>query len=113
MDPEVRDYVDAIHPDRRPLFDRVHGLVVEGFPDVEVVMNYKMPTYVVGDRRLHVAVWKHGLSFYGWETGRDGGFSVHHPTLVGDKGTIRIGPADAETITDDEFRAFLRDVLTD
>ena len=65
MDAGVAEYIDAIKADQRPLFDRVHGLIMEVQPDIEVVLSYKMPTYVSGARRLHVGVWKQGLSFYG------------------------------------------------
>jgi hypothetical protein len=47
-----------------------------------VVLSYKIPTYVVGRRRLFVGVWKHGLSVYGWDQGRDAGFIARHPELV-------------------------------
>ena len=74
MDDATRNFVDAIAADRRPLFDRVHRLVLEAHPDARLVLAYEMPTFVVGRFSLHVGVWRHGLSFYGWEVGRDAGF---------------------------------------
>ena len=111
MDAAVQDYVAAIATDRRPLFDRVHRLVLEAHPDAELVLAYKMPTFVVGRFSLHVGVWKHGLSFYGWEPGRDAGFSGRHPALAGDRGTLKLPPDVAATISDDELRDFLRATL--
>ena len=64
-----------------------------------------MPTYEVGKRRLYVGVWKHGISLYGWGAGEDAGFTDRHPELSSGKGTIRITPAAAEQITDDELRS--------
>lgn len=90
MDDAARGYIDAIPPASRPLFDRMHRLVLEAHPDAIVVLSYKMPTYVVGDRRLHVGVWKHGLSIYGWSVGRDAGFASRHPELDSGKGTLRL-----------------------
>lgn len=104
-------YIDAIDEARRPLFDRVHGLLMEEHPDAEVILSYKMPTYVVGDRQLHVGVWKHGLSFYGWRHGRDGGLPARHPHLDNGKGTLRLPVKDAANISDEELRAFLTDAL--
>src|SRR2546425_8054731 len=52
MDDAVRDYIDAIGPEHRPLFDRLHRLVLEAHPDAAVVLSYKIPTYKVGSRRL-------------------------------------------------------------
>lgn len=108
MDDDVQRYVDAIAPERRPLFDRIHGLILEVHPDVEVRLSYQMPTYAVGRYRLYVGVWKHGLSFYGWKPGRDAGFGTRHPDLVTSKGTIKLGPAAAAAIPDQEFRDFMR-----
>lgn len=111
MDDAVRDYIEAIAPERRPLFDRVHRLVFEVHPDAEVLLSYQMPTYSVDDYRLYVGVWKHGLSFYGWEPGRDGGFSSRYPELITKKGTIKLGPAAAANIPDPHLRDLIHGAL--
>jgi hypothetical protein len=33
MDDDVRDYIDGIAPEHRPLFDRLHRLILEAHPD--------------------------------------------------------------------------------
>jgi hypothetical protein len=111
MDDAVRDYIDAIAPDRRPLFDRLHRLVLETRPDAEVVLSYQIPTYKVGRRRLFIGAWKHGVSIYGWDHGRDAGFTVRHPELKTGKGTLQLRPDDAAGISDDEFRDLVRAAL--
>src|SRR5206468_11167347 len=73
MDDAVRAFVDAIDPAHRPLFDRIHGLILQAHPDASVGLSYQMPTYRVGSSRLYVGVWKHGLSLYGWKQDGDGG----------------------------------------
>jgi len=80
-------------------------------PGASVLLSYQMPTYEVGRYRLYVGVWKHGVSFYGWEQGRDSGFSARHPELVTTKRTIRLRPDDAAAIRDDELRDLLRAAL--
>ena len=107
----MQDYVDAVPARTRPLFDRVHRLVLEVSPDADVVLSYKMPTYVVGERRLHVGAWAHGVSLYGWDAGRDAGFAARHPELDSGKGTLRLTHRAAATISDDELRDLLRAVL--
>jgi len=107
----VRDYIDAIGPEQRPLFERLHGIVLAAHPEAEVALSYGMPAYRVGARRLNIGVWKHGVSVYGWRADRDGGFVARHPTLSSGKGTIRIRPGDAEAISDDELRALLGGAL--
>jgi len=113
VEPSVQAYVDAIDPARRPLFDRVHRLALDVHPTAEVVLSYKKPTYVVGRHRLYVGVWSHGLSFYGWTRERDAGFANRHPDLVTSKGTLKLPPADADRIDDDELRTFLAAALED
>ena len=109
MDDAVRDYIDAIAPEHRPLFDRLHRLVLEAHPDAAVVLSYQMPTYKVGDRRLFVGVWKHGVSIYGWGEGR--GFAARHPELKTSTGTIQLRPDDDAGIGDDELRDLVRAAL--
>jgi uncharacterized protein YdhG (YjbR/CyaY superfamily) len=113
MDDAVQAYIDAIAPEHRPLFDRVHRLILEARPDAAVVLSYQIPTYKVGRQRLFVGVWKHGVSIYGWQEGRDGGFSALHPGLRTSKGTIRLRSEDAAAIGDEELRELARAALAD
>ena len=111
MDEPVTHYIEAIAGEHRPLFDRIHELILALYPDASVVLSYGMPTYKVGRRSLIVGVWKHGVSIYGWGEDRDGGFPARHPDLVTTKGTIRIRAKDAADITDDELRGLVRGAL--
>jgi uncharacterized protein YndB with AHSA1/START domain/uncharacterized protein YdhG (YjbR/CyaY superfamily) len=111
MHPDAQAYVAAVAPTHRPLFDRLDRLVVDAYPGARVVLSYKMPTYVVGERRLHVAVWKHGLSLYGWAHGRDAGFAARHPELDSGKGTLKLPLDEAADLADDELRDLVRAVL--
>ena len=107
----MRGYIDAITPEHRPLFDRIHRLILAAHPDVAVVLSYRIPTYKVGTRRLYVGAWKHGVSLYGWPQDRDAGFTSRHPTLKTSKGTIQLRPEDAAGIPDDELRELVRAAL--
>ena len=111
IDP-VQEYIDAIAPGHRPIFDRLSGLILEEFPQASVALSYGMPTYRVGKRRLHIGVWQHGVSIYGWGSDRDGGFSSRNPTLISGKATIRLRSTDLAAVTDDELRALIRAALT-
>ena len=111
MDDAVRDYIDAIAPGHRPLFDRLHRLILEVRPDAAVVLSYQIPTYKVEGRRLYLGAWKHGVSIYGWRQGCDAGFTERHPELRTGKGTIQLRPEAAAGIPDDEFRDLARAAL--
>jgi hypothetical protein len=70
-----------------------------------------MPTYKVGNCRLYVGAWKHGVSIYGWQQGRDAGFTARHPELKTSTGTTQLRPEDAASIPDEEFRDLVRSAL--
>jgi len=108
---DVQAYVDAIPPEHRPLFDRVEATIRAVRPEATVRLSYGMPAYEAAGHRLYVGAWRHGLSFYGWSPGGDGGFTERHPELVTGKGTVRLRPEDAAAIPDEELTAFVRAVL--
>ena len=110
MDEEVRRYRDEMDTEHRPVFDRLHQLIVATCPDAKVGLSYGMPTYRIGRRRLNIAVWKHGLSLY-VSPNRDGGFSARHPELAAGKGTIKLRPEDAARIPDAELQDLIRAAL--
>ncbi|GAA1865197.1 hypothetical protein GCM10009836_51910 [Pseudonocardia ailaonensis] len=111
MDAAVQEYIDAIEPGSRVLFDRVDGLVRAAFPQVEVVFSYKMPTYRVGPKGLHVAAWKHGISLYGWNGEADGGLAARFPKATSGRGTLKITPDMGTQISDAELTALIRGAL--
>ena len=111
MDEAVQTYIDAVDPAYRPIFDRVHRLIMTAHPDADVVLSYQIPTYKVGKRRLYVGAWQHGISIYGWGQDRDAGFTARHPALKTGKGTIALRPEDAAGIPDDELRDLVRAAL--
>lgn len=103
MEEAVRSYIDGVDPAHRPLFDRIHRLIMAAHPDAGVGLSYQIPAYKVGRRRLYVGAWQHGISIYGWQQGNDGGFADRHPELLTGKATIRLRPQDAAAISDDEL----------
>jgi uncharacterized protein YdhG (YjbR/CyaY superfamily) len=111
MDEAVRGDIDGIAPEHRPLFDRLHRLILAAHPDAAVVLSYRIPTYTVGRRRLHVGAWKHGMSIYGWPQGRGTDFISRHPGLRTSKGTIQLRPEDAAGISDAELGDLVRAAL--
>lgn len=111
MDPGVESYIEQIPPAQRPLFDRLHAIILAAHPDAEVALAYDMPAYRVGKRRLNLGAWKHGVSVYGFRRDNDGGFLARHPRLSSGKATIRIRPSDGAAISDEEFTALLGGAL--
>ena len=95
---EVQAYLDAIPPGHRPLFGRLHRLILTAHPRAEVTLSYKMPAYRAGNRRIYIGAWKHGISIYGCGQHRDGGFTSRHPEMVTSKGTIQLRPDEEAAI---------------
>jgi uncharacterized protein YdhG (YjbR/CyaY superfamily) len=110
LDEAVRRYRDQMDSTHRPVFDRLHRLIVATCPEAELALSYGMPAYRTGRRRLNIGAWKHGLSLY-VSPERDGGFSARHPELATGKGTIKVRPEDAARITDAEFQELIRAAL--
>jgi hypothetical protein len=52
-----------------------------------VIFSYQIPASKVGSR-LCLGAWKHGVSIYGRQRGRDVGFTSRHPVLKNSKRTI-------------------------
>lgn len=100
----MRANIERIAPGRRPLFDRLHRLILAAHPDAIVGLPYQAPTHTVGNRRLHVGAWKPGLSVHGRQQCHADAFTFRHPTLKTSKGTLRLGPDDAAAISDGESR---------
>ncbi len=111
MNEAVQGYIESIAPERRPLFERLHRLILDAHPDATVALSYRIPTYTLGDRRLYVGAWKHGVSIYGWHEGSDAGFTSRHPVLKTGKGTIRLTLEDAAAIPDGELLDLVRAAL--
>jgi uncharacterized protein YdhG (YjbR/CyaY superfamily) len=111
LDEAVQNYIDAIAPEHRPLFDRLHHLILELYPEATVTLSYKMPTYKVGRGRLHIGSWKHGVSLYGWKQDGADAFMAHHPELRTSKGTIQLRPEDSAGLSDAELGELVHSAL--
>ncbi len=111
LPPDVQTYLDGIAPEHRPMWDRIDRIVRTLHPDVELRITYDMPTFVVGEHRLPVGVWKHGLSLYGLHESNDAGFIGRHPELSSGRGTVKLPTARAVDFSDEELTAMLTAVL--
>ncbi|SRR6266571_4922063 len=107
----VEAYIDGIPLEHRPLFERLHELILATYPHAIVALSYKIPSYKVGTHRLYVGAWKHGVSLYGWKGDRDGGFLARHPKVKTSKGTVQLRPEDADGIPDEELVDLVRAAL--
>ena len=57
---EVDDYIDALDPPHRRLFDHLQDLILDELPDAEVVFSYQIPMYKIGRRRVGLSAHRAG-----------------------------------------------------
>ena len=62
MDEAVQRYLDAIPPEQKPLFERLQSLILQLYPDAEIVISYQIP--VQGESRTRLDLWKNGVSLH-------------------------------------------------
>ncbi|MDA0708910.1 MAG: DUF1801 domain-containing protein [bacterium] len=88
IDKVVDAYFAAIPEDRRPMVEMLHKLIVGLFPEVEVSMGYRMPTYRVGDGWVAIANQKNYVSLYTCGYHHIVDFKTKHPKIKTGKGCI-------------------------
>lgn len=112
----AQECVAAVPDTHRAIFERVDRLLREG-RDLETdlsygILRYRRPGPARARRpALHLGVWKHGVSLYGWSADRDGGFGERHPDLLGGRGTLKLTQARAGKVPDEELRALFAAAL--
>ena len=95
MHPDVEHYFEALPADRKPLMTQLHGIIVGLFPEADVNLSYRMPTYRVGDGWVSLASQKHYVSLYTCGAHHLAEFKTQHPEIRTGKGCINFKP-DAE-----------------
>jgi uncharacterized protein YdhG (YjbR/CyaY superfamily) len=99
MDP-VQTYRDDLTGKRQERFDVLHRLIVGLYPDAEVSMRYRMPTYTWRDGWIALGNQKDYLSIYTCGAQHLADFKVRHPNIKTGKGCIKLRDADALPLTD-------------
>ena len=100
MDLEVKDYFQAAPDIRKERLEQLHEMIMGLYPDAEVSMKYKMPTYQVGDGWVAIANQKHYLSVYTCGAHHLVLFKEKHPEIKTGKGCINLKPSDLLPIED-------------
>ena len=88
MNKEVQLYVDAVPDERKPLFDRLHALIMGLYPNAEVVMSYRIPTYRAKSGWVALGSWKDGVSLYTNGAHHIAEFKAKYPAIKTGKGSI-------------------------
>ncbi len=94
INPDVQQYIDAVQDERRPLFDRLQALILDLYPDAEVVLSYKIPTYRVRPGWVALGYWKGGVSIYTNGPHHIADFKAQYPAIKTGKGSINFRVTD-------------------
>ncbi len=94
MDEAVKIYFDSIPEERKGLVMKLHELIIGLYPDAEVDMSYKMPTYKARDSWVCVANQKSYVSLYTCGAPHIAEFKEKYPNIKTGKGCINFKPGD-------------------
>ena len=94
MNEEVQRFIDAIPEDRRPLYDKLHALIMGMYPDAEVVIWYGVPTYRAKSGWVSLGPWKRGVSLYSGHPHLIDEFRAEHPDIKTGRGSINLKVTD-------------------
>jgi len=99
MNKHTKKYFDAVPEDRREMVDKLHSIIVGLFPDAEISLDYKMPTYRVGDGWVALANQKNYVSLYTCGEQHLVEFKKKQPKIKTGKGCINFKPSDKIPVT--------------
>lgn len=94
MNKEVQRYVDAVPDEQKPLFAKIHALIMGLYPDAEVVMSYQVPTYRAKSGWVALGYWKDGVSLYTNGPHHIAEFKAEYPGIKTGKGSINFKVTD-------------------
>ena len=91
---DVKRYLAAVPENRKPLVERLHGLIVRLYPEVAIDMSYRMPTYKVGDGWVALANQKRYVSLYTCGAHHLAAFKKNYPGIKTGTGCINFRLSD-------------------
>lgn len=94
MDQALSGYFSAAPVDRQPLLGALHDMVLRLYPQADVSLDYKMPTYRVGDGWVAIANQKHYVSLYTRGYRHIERFKQRYPQIKTGKGCINLRARD-------------------
>ena len=99
MSKEVREYLAAVPEDRKRIVTKLHELIIGLYPNAEVDMSYKMPTYTVNNGWVALANQKHYVSLYTCVAQHIAEFKQQYPKIKTGKGCINFRGSDPVPVT--------------
>jgi uncharacterized protein YdhG (YjbR/CyaY superfamily) len=110
MNKDVRRYVEAAPKDRtgrkltdgreaRRLFDKLQAMILDLYPQAEVVISYQIPTYKAKSGWVALGYWSGGVSLYTNGPHHIEDFKAQYPAIKTGKGSINFRVSDPVPVT--------------
>jgi uncharacterized protein YdhG (YjbR/CyaY superfamily) len=88
MNKEVQNYFASVPDERKEILAKLHALIIGLYPNADVDMSYKMPTYKVKKGWVALANQKQYVSLYTCGAHHIAGFKQKYPAIKTGKGCI-------------------------
>ena len=90
MNPDVQRFIGNIPADHKPDFMRLHDLILEMYPDAQLVISYGVPTFKTPKGWVALGHWKGGVSVYPRGRRNTDVFRAENPGFKTGAGTINL-----------------------
>ncbi len=94
MNADVKRYFATVPESRKPLVERLHGLIVGRYPNAKIDLSYRMPTYKVGEGWIALANQKSYVSLYTCGAHHLAKFKKQYPSIRTGTGCINFRLSD-------------------
>ncbi|MHB1296808.1 MAG: DUF1801 domain-containing protein [Anaerolineae bacterium] len=106
MDEAVQRFIDMVPAESKPLFDRLHALILRLYPEAKIVISYQVPTYKMKTGWVALGYWKDGVSIYTNNPAHIAAFQAKHPQIKTNKASINLRRADE--VLDEDLEQVIR-----
>lgn len=109
MKPDLEAYLAQIPPQRKPRFDSIMQLIRDLYPQAQLSMRYKMPTFDYAEGWIALANQKSYISLYTCMAQHIAGFRQRHPQIKTGTGCINF--RDRDPIPLDDLKAVVESAM--
>jgi uncharacterized protein YdhG (YjbR/CyaY superfamily) len=95
MDEKVQRYLDAVPAERRPLFETLRALILDLYPEAQVLIWYGLLTFRARSGWVALGFWKGGVSLYTDSPDHIALLRAEHPECRTNKASINLKVGDA------------------
>ena len=97
---DINEYLGTIPANRKARFNSLLDYVKSLYPDAEISMKYKMPTFTLNDGWVSLGNQKSYISLYTCSAEHLAGFKKKHPQIKTGKGCINFRDKDDIPLND-------------